>query len=532
MLNALSEGKKLGWVVKNRLKVMRRLEDSALEALGRPYLKSLHRETLSSLENAEQAQDILWKKIRESLRGTQIYSDLALDSVESYSDYLKKVPANSYEFYAPYVERVKNGECDVLFSDDLNALVMTSGTSGFNDKLIPFNSALISSFQSFQRRLIGVVGNASNWHVSLSHNKLVLGANPAVDASFGVPKGYVSGVLATKSPKMLQRRVVPAPSTLAIENWDEKVSQIAHETASEDVRMLAGVPAHLASLFRDLLKTTGKSSLKDMWPNINSVIYSGTGVETYERTLNELAGKELQYIGMYVASEAPIAFEIPNENTKGTHEFVFALNETLLSFVPVDSPDDGKLLGVHELSAGVDYLVHIGSPNGFLQYAMRDVIRVQQTYPHVSFTIQGRQNQLLNIATEKVSVQQLSATIALVEQELSTSIPHFFVYPLQPKEGKAHYMWLLACDDIHNTKVLAENLDKYLMHASGDYQEERMDAKHIGAPRVRVLSPTMIREYFDKNRSRGQFKMKNVFASEAEFKKFVAVENINFLEQV
>jgi hypothetical protein len=148
----------------------------------------------------------------------------------------------------------------------------------------------------------------------------------------------------------------------------------------------------------------------------------------------------------------------------------------------------------------------------------------------VTFTIQGRQNQLLNIATEKVSMQQLTETIAGVEAALGTSIAHFFVYPRQPAMGKAHYQWVVACDSENDTQKLANALDTCLMRASGDYQEERLIAKHIGDPQVRVLSVERISEYFSKNRHKGQFKMKTVFSTEAEFLRF-ANETFPGLEQ-
>jgi hypothetical protein len=206
-------------------------------------------------------------------------------------------------------------------------------------------------------------------------------------------------------------------------------------------------------------------------------------------------------------------------SNSGSHEFVFAVNELLVSFVEAENPD-GRLLGVHELREGTDYIVHTGAPNGLLQYCLRDVIRVTRTAPFVSFTVQGRQNQLLNIATEKVSMQQLTETIAGVEAALGMNIAHFFVYPCQPTSGKAHYQWVVACDAENDTQKLASALDACLMRASGDYREERLVAKHIDTPRVRVLPPTLISDYFAKNRHRGQFKMKTVFSTEAEFLKF------------
>jgi hypothetical protein len=499
--------------------LLRSVESTALEGVGRPYLKSLYGDSLRAQQQPERTQDMLWRRTRDSLRGTQIFHDLGLESVRTYRDYLTMIPAKNYDFYAPYIEKIKSGGKGVLFSDELHALIMTSGTSGFNDKLIPFNDGLLKSFQSFQRRMFGVVGESSGWNVSLSHNKLVLGANPALGTTRGIQKGYVSGVLATKSPKFLQKRVLPAPATLGIEDWNEKVARIAEETVDADIRMMAGVPAHLVNLGRDLLEKSGKANLCEIWPNLQTVVYSGTGVESYERTLNAMAGRTLQYLGMYLASEAAIGFEIPQGREDGVHEFVFALTDTLLSFVEAENPE-GRLLGVHELCENTDYLVHVGTPNGLLQYAMRDVIRVVRTHPFVTFTVQGRQNQLLNIATEKVSVQQLAETIAGVEAENGTSISHFFVYPRQPVEGKAHYQWVVASDGACDAAALAESLDRHLMKASGDYQEERLLAKHIGAPEVRLLAPEVVQEYFGKNRNRGQFKMKTVFTSETEFEQF------------
>jgi hypothetical protein len=515
--------------MKNFPHLKQSIENSLLDTLGHAYMNRLHTQTERALTHAEETQNALWTRIREELKGTRIYLDLNLGEVRTYRDYLDKIAPRDYDFYKPYVEQIKNGETGILFHGKPLALILTSGTTGFNDKYIPYNESLLASFQKTQKRILSQGMEASEYRATLSKPKLIFGANPIAGEVNGIATGYVSGILATRSPSIMSKRVYPSSQTLAIENWDSKVASIAKESIHKDIRMMAGVPAHLMSLASSLLKETGKKSLCEIWPNLEIVFYSGTGVEPYENSLNELAGKKLRYLGMYLASEAPIGFELAASCAQSlqaeapAHEFSFALGETLLSFVEAENPT-GKLLGVHELQENRDYLVHIGTPNGFLQYAMRDVVRVVQTRPSLKFVVQGRQNQLLNIATEKVSMQQLVQTVSCLENAVGSKISHFFVHPEQPEEGKAHYVWHIACDTPLDPETLSQHVDEFLMRFSGDYKEERLVAKHIGRPRVSTLASEHVKSYFERNKNRGQFKMKSVFTSASDFHSFAQKE--------
>lgn len=503
------------------------MDSIVLNSFGKFRLNRSYNRILESINSPVEAQNILWKKIRLSLEGTRIYKDLKLDEVNSYEQYLEKISPRSYSHYSSYIESVKQGQADVLFKGKPAAFIMTSGTTGFNDKLIPYNNQLLCDFQKFQTRMLGIAAHATQGRASLSSFKVAFGANPVAGELNGVPKGYVSGLLATRAPQMVRKLTLPSQATLQLENWSEKVDSFVGEAGNKDVRMIAAVPAHLVNLFGGVLSRTAKGSVSEVWPNLEVVLYSGTGIEPYERALNELAGKKLKYIGMYLSSEAPIGFEFAAESSAGMREMVFAVDDVLLSFAEVDNPAQ-RLLGVHELQEGVDYLVYTGTSNGLLQYAMNDVIRVVRTRPYVSFVVQGRHNQLLNIATEKVSMQQLSQTISDVEKSLGTTISHFFVHPEQPDCGQARYKWHIASENPCDPDILAKKLDEMLMRYSGDYKEERLVAEHIGAPRVNVLSPSVVREYFRKNQSRGQFKMKNVFTSDVEFEEFARKALANF----
>jgi hypothetical protein len=67
-------------------------------------------------------------------------------------------------------------------------------------------------------------------------------------------------------------------------------------------------------------------------------------------------------------------------------------------------------------------------------------------------------------------------------------------------------------------------VDEFLMRFSGDYKEERLVAKHIGRPRVSTLASEHVKSYFERNKNRGQFKMKSVFTSASDFHSFAQKE--------
>ena len=483
----------------------------ALNFIAKKYLKIKANGLRQSQSEFEKSQERLWKKMRKDLEGTQIYENLNLQYIETYESYAKLLNSFDWDFYAPYVESIIDGNEDVLFHDEIEYFGLTSATSGKDSKRSPYNKKMIQVFLNAQKYTASVVSSNSDVNM-LDASRLTFGSCPVSYNDGRFNYGYISGILSIKTPKYLQKNTFPSSKALHIENWDEKVSTIIEESVNRDIEIISGIPTYIITILETVLEKTGKKSIKEIWPNLKVFIYGATPIIQYQNRINELVGRSLDYFGIYAATEAPIGISCGEKTYVPNPDILYSFN-------PVEN--EKIKLSVKDLEVGKKYFVNVGTPNGFLNYAMKDIIEVKSLKDVVEFEVCGRQNTGMNLAAEKVSDQQILETISKTKTELDIDIRHFFVSP-QMKDGRPNYLWTLFISDMHDINKIdvAKHLDKTLRHVCDDYNDCRLE-KVISNSEVNFKSISILKEYFLTNQHKGQFKMKTSFPVQKTFENFL-----------
>ena len=88
--------------------------------------------------NALDAQKKVFIQIVRQARDTNFGKDHAFSEINNYEDFKKKVPIADYEELRPYIDRVVNGEENVLWPGKPLYLAKTSGTTS-GVKYIPIS---------------------------------------------------------------------------------------------------------------------------------------------------------------------------------------------------------------------------------------------------------------------------------------------------------------------------------------------------------------------------------------------------------
>ena len=492
-----------------------RWKRGALDAAGNLALGALARAHARSLADAAAGQERLFRALRDRLAGTAAGRDIRLERYASHRQFIRDFPPRGYEFYEGYVKRIMEGEPGVLYADRTEYFLATSGTSGFNSKIIPCNAAQRRLIENCQRRALATLIGQSRG-LALASDRFAYGTRAGGETVNGIPKDYISGIVPQLIPRPLREYVVPSAGALAERDWAAKVRRIAAEARHRDVRGIFGVPAHLLNVLRDVAAEWGVESLRETWPNLETCVYSGTSVQPFRHSLDRLAGGPLHYFGAYVATEGPLGFEMPGPAADPAR-MAFVPDLALYSFRDVDAPE-GTPLALDELKEGGEYLVHLGMPNGFLHYAIRDWIKVARTRPFVQFELMGRIDAVLNAATEKTSEAQLSRAVHLLQERTGLRLAHYFVHPGEDEDGMPRYEWTLAAEGCPETAGLARAIDEALMESAPDYRETRLDTAALVPPVVRVVAAAEVREHLGRRlNGPGQFKMRHAFGSAGEF---------------
>ncbi|MNT16375.1 GH3 auxin-responsive promoter [compost metagenome] len=221
---------------------------------------------------------------------------------------------------------------------------------------------------------------------------------------------------------------------------------------------------------------------------------------------------------MYASTEAAIGLLFEAFNGKSQKYF---LNPDLLySFTQVENPKIRH--GIENLRLHTPYYLNAGMPNGFIHYAMKDVVIFDEVDGDLVFEFVGRKNTGMNLAAEKVSDDQILDAMIKTQNKANLDVRHFFLSPHMDENGKTSYNWtLFVSDEVnHCHKNLAEILDNTMSELNPDYADCR-EVNVLSQAQVRLMNSGSLQAYFEKNRDRGQFKMKTTFETAEEYLDFM-----------
>ena len=118
-----------------------------------------------------------------------------------------------------------------------------------------------------------------------------------------VSYGDLSAVLLQNTPFWAHWIKTPELSVALLDEWEEKIERLAQSTIYEDVTSISGVPTWTLVLIKRILEITGKTNLKQVWPNLELYLHGGVSFVPYKEQFKKLIGADINYLEMYNASE-------------------------------------------------------------------------------------------------------------------------------------------------------------------------------------------------------------------------------------
>src|ERR1700744_5684801 len=111
---------------------------------GKLFAKLANRQLNNLRRNAPQLQQKTFLKLIEQAKDTEFGKDHHFDLIKTYEDFKKLVPVRDYEQMRPYIERVTNGEENILWPGKPLYLTKTAGTTS-GVKYIPISKESMPS---------------------------------------------------------------------------------------------------------------------------------------------------------------------------------------------------------------------------------------------------------------------------------------------------------------------------------------------------------------------------------------------------
>ena len=116
--------------------------------------------------------------------------------------------------------------------------------------------------------------------------------------------GDLSAILIQNVSPMVNLIRVPSKKIALMDEWESKIEAIANSTINKNVTNLSGVPSWMLVLIKKVLEKTGKSSLEEVWPNLEVFFHGGVAFTPYREQYKQvIKSSAMHYVETYNASE-------------------------------------------------------------------------------------------------------------------------------------------------------------------------------------------------------------------------------------
>ena len=385
------------------------------------------------------------------------YGFSRLDLERNDAAYKAAVPLHRYADYEPAIERIRNGEQNVLCSEPVEFFSVSSGTTGMG-KTIPTTKRLRKTLTRAYVDLTNAVPATQIPGAAAPFRGLYMGsaATRIQYTAAGTPMGsassesltrvrriapllwtspwavfevadtasqwYLHALFALREPNLAYLRGTFAGHlsgwlAFIFEQQSELIDDIALGTIKGDLALTADARADLTARLQPdpdraaALRTAfaeGKDFVRRAWPTISyaSTVITGS-FAAYLPTLKQYLADLPIYTTVYGASETPIGL---NVEVARPEWYVLLVGLAYFEFIPLEAIEEAQpqTCGLDELTVGHSYEPVITNWAGLYRYRLGDIVRVEgyhQQAPILSFS--HRIGTVLDLASEKVSESQV-----------------------------------------------------------------------------------------------------------------------------
>ena len=426
-------------------------------------------------------------------RKTKFGEDHDFANIEHHKDFAQAVSLRGYEDLIHYIDLIKSGGKNVLWPGIPQYFAKTSGTTS-GAKYIPLTrESLPFHVNTARDGLLNHMIESGNG--SYFDGKMVyLSGSPLMEKGEPIPTGRLSGIVNHQIPNWAKGNKLPSYDINCIPDWEEKVTQIAKESLAHDVRLVGGIPPWVQMYYEMLLNLSGKSTVKEIFPNLSFFIYGGVNYEPYRAKLEELVGDSIDSMETFPASEGFFAFQdkFPSEGLLlNTGAGMF------FEFVPLDQVHAAQptRLTLSQVELGVNYALIISSNAGLWSYNIGDTIEFVSLDPY-RLIVTGRIKHFISAFGEHVIAKEVEYAMAAASRATGAKIIEFTVAPqVNPLAGLPFHEWLVEfatppSDMPHFAKLLDEEMQRQNI-----YYQDLIQGKILRPAVVTPLQRDAFRQY-------------------------------------
>jgi hypothetical protein len=465
------------------------------------------------------AQEKHAARLRRALATTNYGRTHGIEAGLSDTLWSERVPLRTYEGFATEIERMKQGEADILWPGRCSFFAISSGTTAGRTKYLPITDGMIAHFRKAGLdSLLYYSARTGRGDVFGGKHLFLGGATslaPLAEAhDHPAFAGDLSGITALNLPGWVEKHLYePGFEIAQMTDWPAKIAAIAARCAGRDVRLLAGIPSWVLILAAAILEQAGHNAkhtrtfrtLREVWPHFECLVHGGVPIGPFADELRAICGPGVNFHEVYPASEGFIAAQ-DAEPEAGLR--LMADAGIYYEFLPLADYDESRLdqLGARAaplagVKIGVDYALVMSTPGGLTRYVIGDVVRFISTTP-ARLVYSGRTKLQLSAFGEHVIEKELTDALTAVCGRNDWQVVNFHVAPifinsLTGQKRGSHEWWLELRAGTHRTPrgpAIAEELDVELQRLNDDYEAKRKGGGLL-PPTVRLVMPGVFEQW-------------------------------------
>jgi len=427
------------------------------------------------LERYQNEGEILQRAVLEHLvetaKDTEYGRNHAFTAVKGYDDFISHVPVNTYEELKGDIDRMRQGETDILWPGRVKWYAKSSGTTNDKSKFIPVSAEGLKKIHYAGGWDTVAFYFRNNPKSKLFDGKgLILGGSHAPNYNMKDSLvGDLSAILIENINPIANLARVPKKQTALLSDFEVKRERIAREAINKNVTNISGVPSWMLSVLTRIMEITGKKHLEEVWPNLEVFFHGGVAFTPYRKQYEELiTSPGMHYMETYNASEG--FFGIQDDPTDKSMSLMIDYG-VFYEFIPMDGGDPVPLWGVEK---GKNYAMVISTSCGLWRYEIGDTIQFTSTNPY-KFIISGRTKHFINAFGEELIVDNAEQGLAYACEQTGAEVLEYTAAPVfMDANAKCRHQWLIEFSKHpQDLQQFSDLLDKRLQEINSDYEAKR-----------------------------------------------------------
>ncbi|HAA16235.1 MAG TPA: hypothetical protein DCE41_32840 [Cytophagales bacterium] len=461
--------------------------------LSKPLARYIVRQQNKWAAKPIETQQEVFNQLIAKGQHTVFGKDHDFASIRSHADFVERVPVRDYEALRPWVDRMVDGEKDMLWPGKPLYYAKTSGTTS-GAKYIPITKESIPyHINSARNALMNYIVETGN-SAFLDKKLIFLSGSPVMEKKNGVHLGRLSGIVNHHVPSWLRSNQMPSYETNCIEDWEEKLDKIIDETLDQDMSLISGIPPWVQMYFDRIQERTDKN-IEEVFPNFQVFVYGGVNFEPYRAKLYESIGRKIDSVELYPASEGFFAYQ-DSQTEPGM--LLLLSSGMFYEFVPAEEyfNENPTRLSIGEVELNKNYALIINSNAGLWGYSIGDTIKFVSKDPY-RVIVSGRIKHFISAFGEHVIGEEVEKAMRFAQEKHSeVEVVEFTVGPnVTPTEGLPLHEWYVSfATPPKDGAAFALDLDNNLRKLN-TYYDDLITGAILRPCEIVSLQPTAFQDY-------------------------------------